>query len=446
MKAVWTVIFLCSFACNAKELRWDWRTAPVTKVNFPKDFLWGVVTHAHQVEGNCANNWTRWEEIKKLERSGNACEHEVRCFDDIALLQELGVKAYRFSVEWSKIEPQQGTINYEVLYRYRDFCDALKSVGIMPVVTLYAGTHPVWFDDRGGFEQEQNISLFAHFCEVVFQSLHSRVDIWCILNEPAMYVFNGYMRGTFPPGKIDALLAGKVLQHLLQAHCKVYRKLKSMQPSAKIGIAHTIVQFDPYRDWNPLDTIASNILTHVTNNVVIDFFKTGSFRFDIQGVVAAQMGWQASTIIYKDVHAAGCLDFFGINYYSHVIVNSFTGKEEYLPEDIKTDMSYAFYPEGLYRAIIQASSLGVPLYITENGIADTKDDRRHEWLKRYIYVINKAIHEGYNVRGYFYRSFMDCFEWDRGYTMKFGLYHVDFATQKRTLRKGADYFVKMAHR
>ena len=160
-------------------------------------------------------------------------------------------------------------------------------------------------------------------------------------------------------------------------------------------------------------------------------------------MVASQMGWRAS-LSYKDPEAKRCLDFFGVNYYSHVLVNSLTAKEEYRTDDIKTDMPYPLYAEGLYRAIVQASSLGVPLYITENGIADAKDDRRDIWLKRYIYAACKALREGCNVKGYFYRSLMDCFEWDRGYTMKFGLYHVDFSTQNRTLRRGSRYFVKMA--
>jgi beta-glucosidase len=426
-----------------QELHWDWRKINTSISSFPRTFLWGVTTTAHQVEGDCSNNWSRWEEACRITPAGKACDHWQRCFDDIRLLKELGVRSYRFSVEWSKIEPQQGVINKAVLQHYQDFCAALKAAGIMPVVTLYAATHPLWFDEQGAFERDHNISLFVNFAEIVFKALHEHVGMWCTMNEPAMCVFQGYMRATFPPGKNNAGVAGQVLKNLLQAHCMVYKRLKSLPSGdkASIGIAHTMVHFDPYRDWNPLDVIAGKVLTDITNNSVIEFFKTGTLRFEVEGIVASHLGWQAS-LVYNEPFAMRALDFFGINYYSHVLINSLTGKDEYRSNDIPTDMSYAFYPEGMYRAIVQASSLKVPLYITENGIADAKDDRREEWCKRYLYALHKALCEGYDVRGYFYRSLMDCFEWDKGYEMKFGLYHVDFTTQKRTLKKGASYFIK----
>ena len=413
--------------------------------------MWGTATAAHQVEGNNTNNnWYRFEHQKDIngkprihnnDKSGLAADHWNRYKQDIGLMNELGVKYYRFSVEWSKIEPKNGIFNEKALEHYRELCTTLIDSGLTPVVTLHHFTHPIWFEDLGGFEKEENIEHYLEFSEIVFNKLSDIVPYWCTINEPAVYVSQGYFNGVFPPGKKDPVLAGQVMKNLLNAHVRVFRHLKSLPNglNVEIGLVKNITQFDPLRRWHILDWYFSRILNDIFTNNTIDLLSTGNFNFYLPGM---------ANISYKNKDAIGAIDFIGLNYYSrwHVkghfnAANPFTFETR--PEDIQTDMPYSIYPEGFYRAIQTISNLNKPIIITENGIADNKDDRRKLFIERYLYALYKAIMDGYDIRGYFYWTLMDNFEWAEGYMMKFGLYEVDFTTQKRELRKGSLAFSKI---
>ena len=413
--------------------------------------MWGTATAAHQVEGNNTNNnWYRFEHqkdssgkprIHNNDKSGLAADHWNRYKQDIGLMNQLGVKYYRFSVEWSKIEPKNGIFNEKALEHYRELCTTLIDSGLTPVVTLHHFTHPIWFEDLGGFEKEENIEHYLEFSEIVFNKLSDLVPYWCTINEPAVYVSQGYFNGVFPPGKKDPVLAGQVMKNLLNAHVAVFRHLKTLPNgmNVQIGLVKNITQFDPLRRWHILDWYFSRILNDIFTNNTIDFLSTGNFNFYLPGM---------ANISYKNTDAIGAIDFIGLNYYSrwHVkghfnAANPFTFETR--PEDIQTDMPYSIYPEGFYRAIQTISNLNKPIIITENGIADNKDDRRKLFIERYLYALYKAIMDGYDIRGYFYWTLMDNFEWAEGYMMKFGLYEVDFSTQERELRKGGLAFSKI---
>ncbi|MCL4361495.1 family 1 glycosylhydrolase [Candidatus Dependentiae bacterium] len=432
-----------TFPLLSIELRWDWNKINTEEVSFPKNFIWGVSTSSHQVEGNCYNNWTLWEKYKKYEPSGTACDHYNRCHEDIALLKQLGVDSYRFSVEWSRIEPQQGVFNEVEIKHYRDYCIALKNAGIKVMLTMHHFTNPVWFENKGAFEKEENIQHFVNFCTKVFEELHDVVDFWITINEPAIYMFQGYVRTVFPPGKTNLPKASQVLWHLMLAHCRVYKAIKQLPAGqdAKIGIAHNILQFEAFRENNLLDKVISKNYRNIVSDCVVEFFKTGKFNFKFGSELSpTQLPYFANFEIYYP-DAPECLDFFGLNYYSNVLLNVLKGSEDYREGDIRTDMPYAIYAEGFYRAIKQVSEVGKPIYITENGIPDAKDDRRATWIKRYTYAMSQAIAEGYDVRGFFYWSLMDNYEWDFGYYQKFGLFEVDFKSQERKLRQGSLAFV-----
>jgi beta-glucosidase len=433
------------------ELRWDWQKINTNAIHFPAGFLWGVATSAHQVEGGCDNNnWSEWESardengeprIKNGQKAGVACDHWNRYKEDITLMQELGVKAYRFSVEWSKIEPHEGHFDLAAIRHYRDVCDALLAAGIKPVVTLHHFTHPIWFERRGAFEREENIPFLARFCELVFQELHDKVHLWCTINEPEVFASQGCFQGVFPPGKKDPQLAGVVLKNLLEAHAQAYQALKRLPngDKAQIGLVKNIFQFDPYRRWHLFDWLVSRQFNGLFTDAIIRFFKTGHFDFSLPGL---------ANVEHFNAAAPHTLDFIGLNYYSHMQVKFHWNHKEFFtfehrPDETMTDMPYPIYAEGFYRAIKTVAQLGVPIYITENGIADAKDDRRDLFIRRYLFALSEAIEEGCDVRGYFYWSLMDNFEWAEGYDMKFGLYHVDFETQVRRLREGARYFVKV---
>ncbi len=433
------------------ELRWDWNKIDTADIHFPKEFLWGTATAAHQVEGNCDNdNWGAWEQapdehgkprIKNGQKAGLACDHWNRYLEDISLLQALGVKAYRFSVEWSKIEPKEGEFDQTALQHYQEMCEALLAAGLKPVVTLHHFTHPIWFEQKGAFEKAENIALWVRFCEVVFQKLQDKVHLWCTINEPEVFASQGYFQGVFPPGKKDPQLAGVVLKNLLEAHVQAYQALKRLPngDKAQIGLVKNIFQFDPYRRWHLFDWLVSRQFNGLFTDAIIRFFQTGHFDFSLPGLVNVE---------HFNAATPGTLDFVGLNYYSHMLVKSHWNLKEFFtferrPDEIMTDMPYPIYAEGFYRAIKTLAQLGVPVYITENGIADAKDDRRDLFIRRYLFALSQAIKDSCDVRGYFYWSLMDNFEWAEGYDMKFGLYEVNFATQERKLREGARYFVEV---
>ena len=350
-------------------------------------------------------------------------------------MKELGVNSYRFSVEWSEIEPREGYFDEAVIQHYVDVVDELIKNDITPMITLFHFTYPQWFSLRGGFEDSRNISYFVRFSKKIFSVLQGKVKLWCTINEPTVIMLMGYMLGEFTPGKTDFYLAGVVLRNLLQAHCAVYETLKA-QPGGKeaqIGIVHAALKFVPRRWWNPIEAIPCAYFTHVKYDAILHFFLTGNFEW------YTPYGLKVS---YTNKKAKKSLDFFGLNYYSRAVIGMQMNLERPLdgicfPGEVMTDMPYASYPEGLYEAIKDVSRLKVPIYITENGIADCRDDRRATFIKRYIYSMSKAIEDGYDVRGYFYWTLTDNFEWSEGFLMSFGLYKVDYKTQKRTLREGS---------
>ena len=441
-----TVVY---FHISFPDDKWNWDTIDTQNIRFPKSFIWGTATAAHQVEGNNTNNnWYHWENqfdennkprIHDGDKSGIATDHWNRYLDDIRLMTELGISHYRFSIEWSRIEPKNGKFNQKAIQHYRDLCNSLLKNNITPVVTLHHFTHPMWFEDIGAFEKKENIDHFIEFSEFVFNNLKDLVPMWCTINEPSVYVSQGYFNGIFPPGKKNPVLAGRVLENLLYAHTKTYKYLKGLDggENVEIGLVKNIFQFDPLRRWHLLDWFYSKVLNNVFTHSSLDYFKNGYATFSLPGMVRRKM-------INND--AIGAMDFIGLNYYSRMHVKGQASlSEPFLfekrPQDIQTDMDYALYPEGFYKALHTISILKKPIYVTENGVADRGDNIRKIFIKRYLYALNKAIRDGLDIRGYFYWTLMDNFEWAEGYKMKFGLYQVNFITQARTLRESSRLFV-----
>lgn len=436
-----------------KQLYWDWKSIDTAQVSFPPQFMWGAAISDFQNSGatNCPNgNWAAWEKksgsIKEGQTSGTSCDFWNRYPQDISLVKDLGLNSLRFSVEWSELEPQEGVWNEQAFKHYGELLDALIAQGISPMISLHHFTHPEWFEQKGGFEKEENIAYFLRFSQKVFDLFHDKVTLWCTFNEPGIYAFQGYIRGVFPPGYCDILLAGEVLKNLLKAHCGVYQLLKSRPggDKAQIGIVHQHLIFEAYHEGNSFESWLSGYFSHIVSTACLDFFTTGSLKFLAIPVFDGAFGglpiplplW--SNITYDEPNASKMVDFIGLNYYSHVLMDwTWLASPAYRPDDIVTDMPYALYAEGLYRAIASVSKIGVPVYITENGIADAQDDRRAIFIQRYLYAISQAIKDGYDVRGYYYWTLMDNFEWDEGFGMKFGLYQTDVQTKQRTLRQGS---------
>ncbi|MBH34577.1 MAG: beta-glucosidase [Euryarchaeota archaeon] len=405
----------------------DWTAVDMNALSFPSDFRWGTATAAHQVEGHLVNNWTHHEQQNNLVQSGAACDHWNRWEEDFQLISELGLNSYRFSVEWSRIEPTEGTWNNDALAVYSNMVDNLLERGIRPVVTLHHFSHPQWWEAKGGFADRANAPHFVRYCERVFEVLSDRVKTWVTINEPTVFSTMGYTLGMFPPGHRSLRATLRVMRNLLLAHADVYQALKKIRPEVRIGIAKNVTLFDPKNRWSPIDWPLARLL---------EWFWNGAWRSGVEN----------GRMFFGDVSAAkGTLDFVGLNYYTHVLVGpaSVSLLKMKFPKrahEVATEFGYPMYAEGLRRALDWLAPLGLPIEITENGVADANDTLRTEHLKRHLWVLSQAIQDGHDVRSYHHWSLMDNFEWAEGYSMRFGLHHVDFETQERTLRpSGAVY-------
>jgi beta-glucosidase len=432
---------------------------------FPADFKWGTALSAYQ---NCGakqlpdSNWAFWEKdkghIKDGQSSGYSCCHWDLYPKDIALIKELGLNAVRVSIDWSCIEPEPGKFNQAALEYYRRYCMAFVEAGISVMVTLHHFVHPQWFEELGAFEKEKNIKYFVRFCKKVYETVGDIVDFWCTINEPTVLVLQGYFRGVFPPGKMNPVLGFKVLRNLMKAHTDVYLALKKMagKKDIVIGFSHAYLKFEHHNPLNILERTPGYLFNYILNDTVLEFCATGNFKISpwapelISAFLPKGIEYITPSFFnYTTPTGKKTLDFFGINYYSRVVarhIPSLTNPFNVLPlchdGEIMTDMPYAMYGQGLYHAIVDIAKIGVPIYITENGLADAADTRRKQFLKEYLAALQQAIDENYNIKGYYYWSLLDNFEWDLGYGMKFGLYEVNFETQERILRNGSKYYKK----
>lgn len=443
------------------------------KGTLPAFFLKGCSLSAYQNGGhiNGKSNWSNFQEqktrfnIKNVapfkpvsvivgdQKIGNSTEFYTRTFDDIKLLKELKVNAVRFSIEWADYETAEGIFREDYLEFFSDYIDALLDNGIEPMITLHHFVHPLWFEQMGGFTKAENIAYFIRYCERVFKCLGHKVHLWCTINEPTVFSSCGYVLGIHPPGKVfNFHLAGTVLLNLLQAHVQVYKKLKSMPggDAAQIGIVHQLLTFQPYQHTinalstkftikNPVGALIAPFFNFAFGNETVkEFFKTGNFNYSIPyiGKLPTWSGQLCNITAYNS-DAPQSTDFFGLNFYAKVIVGT---KPTCYPGQVMTDMEYPSSPELVYDAILEMSILNKPIYITENGISDKRDLYRADFIKKADQYIRKAIEEHYDVRGYFYWTLMDNYEWNDAFTQHFGLYAVDLATQERTLREGGKQF------
>jgi beta-glucosidase len=422
----------------------------MNKIRFDKNFIFGVSGAAYQFLGaqnspHC--NWSFKSEIPGVAdaaNSGGACGFWNHLNDDIDRMKELGIKAFRFSFEWSDIEPIRGSYDKQALENYHRLFKKLSEHHITPWMTLHHFTHPMWFEQLGGFEKEENLQYFIDFCHMIVKEFGDHVTHWGTFNEPGMYIFNSYVRGKWPPGVANLQRAGTVLQNMLHTHVAVYEMVKKMQPHSYIGFMHNIMPFKAYNYWNPIERMVCYYVNHIFHDSITDFFVKGKFNFSVPFFVHIKS---------KMPQAKYSFDFFGLNYYSCNMLRmnwrlkntiSFECPANYTP-----DYGVGFH--GLYHVIknVHAKITGkrkIPIYITENGIADGYDLYRKKFIEESMMAVHKAVKKGFNVKGYFYWSFMDNLEWDLGYVPKFGLYEVNFDTQERTLRKGAQPFLDIIER
>ncbi len=424
------------------------------EVTVPPGFLWGAATAAHQVEGgNTRSDWWEWEQlpgkIKHGDRSGAACEHYQRYESDLDRLKAVGANSYRFSLEWARIEPEEGRFDPVEIAHYRAVLQACRDRGLVPMVTLFHFTLPKWFADKGGFGTHRSVKRFERYARRMGSELGDLVDLWCTVNEPAVYLAAAYLGAVFPPQKQSFRAFGWAFVNLLRAHRRGYRALHETDRTdadgdgtdASVGIAKHMRIFDP---WDP-GSIKDRAIARTLDTVFNQAFLVGS----LLGRVRFSLPDEDEVRFVDDDRAAGTLDYFGLNYYSRDMVRFDPshpgGFERKIPEGAPVnDMGWEIYPEGFYRLLRRAGKFGLPVYVTENGIADAADSRRADFLRTHLSAMGRALREGVDVRGYFHWSLMDNFEWAEGYEPRFGLYAMDYATQTRTLRAGAQVFTEAA--
>lgn len=413
------------------------------RLSFPPDFLWGTATASHQVEGGNVNNeWWAWEQqggrIFDGTVSGLACDHYHLYRQDFDLLADLHQNAHRLSLEWSRIEPRPGEFDPDAIRHYRDVLEYLRFRGIEPVVTIHHFTHPRWFTERGGWENVEAVEAFARYVRKVVEVYGDLVRYWVTINEPVIYTTMGYLAGLWPPGKVSFRLAFVVLHNLILAHARAARILHERSPrgDVQVGVAHHVRVFDPYRPFLPADHLVARLGEACFNRSVLQAMFDGHFHFPL--------GW-------GDVpDGDNALDFIGLNYYSREMATfdfrrfrSYCGSYFAHPAHPKTSAGWEIYPEGMYRALKFLARYNKPILVTENGVADENDELRPAFLVSHLQELHHAVAEGVPVQGYLHWSAIDNFEWAEGRRLRFGLIHVDYDTQARTVKPSGEIYAKI---
>lgn len=411
----------------------------------PRGFLWGASTAAHQIEGgNTLNDWARFERapgnIRNHEKSGPAADHWNRVVEDIGLLRELGANAYRFSIEWSRVEPEPGRWDEAAWAHYADEIGQLRAEGIEPMVTLLHFTLPGWIADRGGLTADDFAERFGAFASEAARRFGREVRFWCTVNEPNVQMYQGYVAGIWPPGRRDTAAAARAFAGLVRGHTAAARAIRAARADAKIGAAVNLIVFDPQRRWWLPDWIGAREADRGFNWAFYDSIQRGAITLRLAGFPRLDdpvPGLQGSA------------DFVGVNYYRRNLVR-FRPAAPGLVElrqgpGALSDTGVEIYPEGLLRLLRRVwQRYHRPVIIAENGVADARDAYRAAYLRAHAYAVGRAIQEGIPVEGYFHWSLLDNFEWSEGYEPRFGLYRVDYATQKRTAGPGAAEFRRLA--
>ena len=394
-------------------------------LQFPEGFLWGTATSAHQVEGNNKNNdWWEWEQKPGRLRSGLACDSWHRYQEDFALVHALHNNAHRLSIEWSRVEPREGEFDEQALAHYRQMLQTLKDRQIKVMLTLHHFTNPLWLARRGSWENRQAVFYFERYVRKVVAVLGDLVDFWITINEPLVLVGQSYIIGAWPPEKKNWWTGLKVFRHLAKAHRRAYRAIheetqQHWGKTAAVGFANNVSSFYAYRKHSLSDQLFVQLFDWIFDHSFYSFTK-------------------------------GAHDFLGLNYYFHYRVTSASAANFQNMLAVRrekrevSDVGWEIYPQGIFEVLTDLQSYGKPIYITENGLATTNDDKRQRFLVSYLKEIYHAIQAGIDIRGYFHWSLLDNFEWEKGFTARFGLIEVDFETQARRPRASFEIYRRLA--
>jgi beta-glucosidase len=399
--------------------------------DFSEDFLFGAATASHQVEGGNVNNWSKWEKETAEERakrntfwydppehlkemaenpeyriSGMAADSFHRYGEDIEILKELGLNSYRFSVEWSRIFPEKGVVGEEGLAYYKALISELKANNIEPLLTCWHWTLPLWLDEEGGLMAKNTEVYFREYFEVLVENFGDDVKYWIPLNEPDVITSQSYLMGVWPPQEKNVF---KYLylyyDRMVNIHNIGYEVIKGHNPNAIVGVAKQNAYFESYNQ-NSVNIGVVKLINYFFNELYLNKIKDH-------------------------------LDFIGLNFYFHYKMDLWNIKND---NDKLSDTGWWMRPDSLYNALIELKKYHLPIVVTENGVADSKDQYREWWLDESFKAMRKALMDGVDLRGYMYWSLLDNFEWDAGYWPQFGLVAVDRKTFERSIRESGYHY------
>lgn len=435
-------------------------------MSFSNEFLWGAASAAYQIEGAYNEDgkgmgiWDAMSEghVKHGENGNVACDHYHRYKEDVALMKQMGLKSYRFSVSWPRIMPKEGVINPKGVQFYQNLVAELVDAGIEPMCTLFHWNLPMWIQEKGGWYYDGISDAFAEYTRIVVEALSSQVSYWMTVNEPAGFVGNGYVTGIHAPfennlSNIEALMTKVVPQiskNVLLCHGKAVQIIrKNAKKTPKIGMALNASLILPWEE-SEVGIAAAKEATFSDNVGFsgIDFWAGPMVCGTLHPMLVPFINEEELAIIHQP------LDFMGYNCYNADNYSEYMGTNPAVyPGMPRTAMDWPITPDALYWAMkFFYEKYQLPLLITENGMANIDfvmsdgcmhDPQRIEYLKMYLHGLKRAVEEDIPVIGYQYWSIMDNFEWAEGYDKRFGLIHVDYQTQKRTLKDSAYWYSKV---
>ena len=458
----------------------------------PADFVLGVATAAYQIEGarhedgRTDSIWDTFSHTPGAVVDGDtgdvACEHYHRYAADVALMKSLGMQSYRFSTSWDRVCPDGGPVNAKGLDFYERLVDSLLEAGVAPWLTLYHWDLPQALEDRGGWTSRETVDRFVDYSLAVHDRLGDRVRTWTTLNEPFCAAFLGYTGGMHAPGRTSPEDGLAAAHHLMLAHGRVVQELRARDASLELGLTLNFTVADPLDPSDPRDVDAARRVDAQMNRIFLDPIFRGAYPADIVRDIrevdaAAVTDWQAAVQPGDLEIISAPLDALGINYYHGELLSGHSQGAEGNPHETegqqretrspfpsntdihwverglpRTGMDWEVQPEGLTRLlgrVAEEYAPGIALYVTENGVAyddvvaengEVPDADRASFLRDHVAATLDAVEQGVDVRGYFYWSLLDNYEWAWGYDKRFGIVRVDYETQERTIKQsGREY-------
>ncbi|MDP3696843.1 MAG: family 1 glycosylhydrolase [Candidatus Taylorbacteria bacterium] len=417
---------------------------------FPENFKWGSATSAHQIEGDNHNDWSEWEKSPKRIAeikakglnpedfiSGKACDSHNRYKEDFDIAKKLNQNIHRFSIEWSRIEPEEGRFDEKEMQHYINVVKALRDRGIEPMITLWHFTNPVWFAKKGGFINLDSPKYFTRYVKYVVDHLKDQVGLWITFNEADdIYAAMSYYRGIWPPQERSAVKAITVMINIIRSHIRAYKEIRNIYSPTSLNKEVQPWISKKVEPRNPT-SMSHNVRGGVWVGIVENnrHLVGGGMIGEIQQKIYEYF---RNRFLLKQV--LPYIDFIGLNYYT---IDRMLGSFRNLPKQDKMgEMDWEIYPPGIYHELIKLKDFKKPVFITENGIADSDDPKRERFIKDHLYWVWKAIQDGINVRGYLYWSLLDSFEWHLGFK-HWGLTEIDLKTFERHIRPSAWEYAKI---